>query len=68
VGLAVFYNITSNTCQSSLPYPPLVVYRFAHQGMDFLLFLGTPAVIILASIVAAIGVLLGKWIKRMREG
>jgi hypothetical protein len=38
------------------------------EGLDFLLFLGTPAVIVLAALGAALGVGLGKWIKRMREG
>jgi hypothetical protein len=38
------------------------------EGLDFLLFLGTPAVIVLTAIGAAIGVRLGRWIKRMREG
>ena len=38
------------------------------EGMDFLFFLGTPAVIILTALGAALGVGLSKWIKRMREG
>lgn len=37
------------------------------EGLDFLLFLGTPAVIVLVALGAAIGVGLGRWIKRMRE-
>jgi hypothetical protein len=38
------------------------------EGLEFLLFLGTPAVIVLATLGAAIGVGLGKWLKRTREG
>jgi ABC-type transport system involved in cytochrome c biogenesis permease component len=37
------------------------------EGMDFLLFLGTPAVIILTAIGAAIGVRLDRWITSVRE-
>ncbi len=38
------------------------------EGLDFLLFLGTPAVLVLTALGAAIGVRLGRGIKRMREG
>jgi hypothetical protein len=54
--------------QSGWPAVQAILGSGMMEGMDFLLFLGTPAVIVLASIGAAIGVLLGKWIKRMREG
>ncbi len=37
------------------------------EGMDFLLFLGTPAAIILAAVGAAIGVVFDKGLKRLRE-
>lgn len=38
------------------------------EGLDFLLFLGTPAAIVLAALGAAIGAGLGRWIKSVREG
>ena len=53
--------------QSGWPALQAVLGSGMVEGMDFLLFLGTPAVIVLTALGTVLGVVLDKWIKRRRE-
>ncbi len=53
--------------QSGWPALQAILGSGMVEGMDFLLFLGTPAAIVLTAIGAAIGVRLDRWITSVRE-